>query len=131
MLYDGLCGFCDQTVRLALRARGGTIRFAPLQGSFADSVLERHEPLRGIDSLVLVEPAYGQRKERLYVKSGAVLRLAFHLGGVWRVLAVLYLVPRPFLDRAYDAFACHRHRILGRLDACLIPGPEVRSRFLC
>ncbi len=131
LLYDGLCGFCDRTVRFVLHFdRAGKFQFAPLQGPFAASVLLRHASLRGVDSLILVEPGEPGREERLHVRSGAVLRIAFHLGGPWRALGIFLLVPRPFRDRAYDAFARHRYRLLGRLDECLVPGHEVRSRFL-
>ena len=131
LLYDGLCGFCDRTVQLVLRAdRQGTIRFASLQGEFAASVLECHTLIRGVDSLVFIEPGDDDETGRLHVRSGAVLRIAWHLGGAWRVLVVFRLVPRPFRDWVYDLFARNRYRIFGRLDACPIPPPEVRSRFV-
>ena len=131
LLYDGLCGFCDRTVQLVLRAdRRGTIRFTPLQGKFAASVLERHALIQGVDSLVFIEPGEEEENLRLHVRSGAVLRIAWHLGSAWRVLVVFRLVPRAFRDWAYDVFARHRYRIFGRLDACPIPPPEVRSRFV-
>ena len=131
LLYDDLCGFCDRTVQLVLRAdRRGTIRFAPLQGEFATSVLERHALLRGVDSLVFIEPGDEEEIGNFHVRSGAVLRIAWHLRGAWRVLVVFRLVPRPFRDWAYDVFARHRYRMFGRLDACPIPPPEVRSRFI-
>ena len=131
LLYDGLCGFCDRTVQLVLRVdRRGTIRFAPLGGEFAASVLERHARLGGVDSIVFVEPGDEKGNVRLHVRSGAMLRIAWHLGGAWRAFVVFRLVPRTFRDWAYDAFARQRYRIFGRLDACPIPSPEVRSRFL-
>jgi predicted DCC family thiol-disulfide oxidoreductase YuxK len=128
LLYDGMCGFCDRTVHLVLRVdRRGVFRFAPLQGEFAASVLGRHASLRGIDSLILVESG---TQQHVHVRSGAVLRIAWHLGGPWRALGVFRLVPRPLRDWAYDAFARRRYRIFGRLHACSIPSPDAHSRFL-
>jgi len=131
MLYDGLCGFCDRTVQLVLRYdRRGTMRFAPLQGAFAQAVLRRHPTLQGVDSLVVVDPDTASGDERVHVRSEAALAIAQYLGGAWRALAVLRLVPRPLRDWGYDLFARYRYRVFGRFDACPLPSPEVRSRFI-
>ena len=131
LLYDGVCGFCDRTVRLILRFdRRGVFRFAPLQGDFAGDVVSRHSSLQGIDSLVLVEPAQGSAPEAVHVRSGAFIRTARHLGGAWRLLMVLAVIPRPLRDWAYDMFARHRYGIFGRFETCPVPSPDERSRFL-
>jgi len=131
LLYDGVCGFCDRTVRMILSAdRGSTFRFAPLEGDFARGVIARHPILRGIDSLVLVEPGKGGAADSVHVRSGALLRTARYLGGPWRLMTVLALIPRPLRDWAYDVFARRRYRIFGRFEACPVPPPDVRGRYL-
>jgi len=130
LLYDGECGVCDATVQAVLRADpGGPLRFAALQGSFAERVISRHPRLRDVDSLVLVrtDPHGG---EYIDIRSDAALALAEYLGGVWRLLRVGRLVPRRIRDGAYDLFARHRHRLLTRPDQCLVPSPGERVRFL-
>ena len=130
LLYDGLCGLCDRTVQMVLRAdRRGVLRFAPLQGDFAAELFERHPRVRAVDSLVLVEPD-GAGGERVRVRSDAALALARHIGGAWRLAAVLRVVPPPLRDAAYDLVARTRYRIFGRRDACRIPDPAERSRFI-
>lgn len=130
LLYDGLCGLCDGTVQAALRwDRRGTVRFAPLQGDFAAEVLGRHPELSGVDSLVLVEPGVGGA-ERVRVRSDAALALAGHLGGPVSLLRVFRLVPRVLRDAVYDGIARIRYRVFGRRDACRIPEPAERERFL-
>jgi predicted DCC family thiol-disulfide oxidoreductase YuxK len=131
LLYDGLCGFCDRTVQLVLAAdRRGRIRFAPLQGDFARRVLDAHPRLADVDSLVLVEAEGTLKHARVHVRSSAVLALARHVGGVWSLLEILRLIPRPLRDWAYDAFARRRYRIFGKLDECKIPSAEMKARFL-
>ncbi len=131
MLYDGLCGFCDRTVQLVLRFdRKGAMRFATLQGTHARQMLSRHPSLHGVDSLVIVEPATVNRDGRVHVRSDAVLAIARYLGGAWRTLSVLRVIPRPLRDWAYDQFAKRRYRIFGKFDACPILPPEVRARFI-
>ena len=129
LLYDGVCGFCNRTVQLVLRHdHARLIRFAPLQGDTARTLLHAHPELIGTDSLVLVErDAAG---ERISVRSDGALRLAACLGWPWRALGILTLVPRPLRDWGYDRFATVRYRLFGRFDACPLPAPEVRARFL-
>jgi len=131
LLYDGLCGFCDRTVRLLLRVDPrGAFRFAPLGGTFASDVLSRHPHLANVDSIVLVEPDSECGRERVWVRSAALLHTASDLGGAWRLLTILWLIPRPLRDWGYDVFARRRYRLFGRFAACPVPPPEVRTRFL-
>jgi predicted DCC family thiol-disulfide oxidoreductase YuxK len=130
LLYDGLCGFCDGTVQYVLsRDPGGALRFAALQGEYAQGVLSRHAGLHGVDSLVLVVTTDGVA-ERILVRSDAALELARYLGGAWRLVQVLRVVPRPIRDGAYDLFARWRYRLFGRRAACRIPQAAERDRFI-
>jgi predicted DCC family thiol-disulfide oxidoreductase YuxK len=131
LLYDGACGFCAESVRLVLRhERRHTLRFAALQSPVGETVRARHPEIAGIDSMIWVEPAADGRAERVYVRSDAALRIAGYLGGAWSALAPARLLPRFVRDRTYDFIARHRHRISGSLDACLVPPPATRERFL-
>jgi predicted DCC family thiol-disulfide oxidoreductase YuxK len=130
LLYDGLCGFCDGTVQFILKHdRRGTLRFATLQGNFARDVIARHPEVAGVDSLVLVEPDDASG-EKVSVRSEGALRVARYLGGAWHLARVVAIVPRPFRDWAYDAFARVRYRVFGKYDSCPIPTPEQRARFI-
>ena len=131
LLYDGLCGFCDGTVQFILKHdRRGTLRFATLQGDFARDVIARHPELAGVDSLVLVEPDPASGNERVYVRSDGALHVARYLGGAWKLARATAIVPRFLRDLAYDGFARIRYRVFGRYDACPIPTPEQRARFI-
>ena len=126
VLYDGVCGFCNQSVQLILRHdRRGRFRFAALQSEVGQALLERHGlPTDDMDTFVLVEDG------RAYLRSTGALRVARGLGGAWRLASVLAVIPRPVRDFFYDLVARYRYRIFGKLDACMLPPPEVRSRFL-
>ncbi len=107
------------------------MRFAALQGRFAEQLFARHPALRSVDSLLLVRNSGVRDAEHVSVRSEAVVEVGHYLGGSWRLAAgVLLLVPRPLRDWAYDAFARRRVRLFGRYDACPIPAPEVRARFI-
>lgn len=129
LLYDGVCGLCNQTVQLILRHdHRGDLRFAALQSAYGKRILARHPELRGTDSLVYVETRSGE--EHVQTRSEAALRLASYLGGGWALLLVFRLVPRSVRDYFYDLLARHRYAWFGHYDHCLLPSPDVRSRFL-
>ena len=131
LLYDGLCGFCDGTVQFVLaRDRRRRLRFAALQGEYARALMERHPVLATVDSLILVERDDPSGAERVYLRSEGVLRVARHLGGLWRLAALAKVLPRSLRDLAYDGFARNRYRVFGRRLACSIPTPEQRALFL-
>jgi len=65
-----------------------------------------------------------------YGKLRAVVEIAIRLGGVWRVAAVLRLLPAPLGDWAYDRVARNRYALFGRRDACWAPAPELEDRFI-
>lgn len=130
VFYDGLCGFCDASVQRVLAAdRRGVLAFAPLQGETARAALARHPVDPVLDSALVLLDA-GQPGERLVARSTATLATARAVGGWFRLLDVLRLVPRPLRDRAYDFVARRRKRWFGILAQCRVPTPEQRSRFL-
>jgi predicted DCC family thiol-disulfide oxidoreductase YuxK len=127
VFFDGVCGLCDKTVRFLVRHdRRDRLRFAPLQGETARRVLP---PLGGrpeeLDTIYVVTAA-----GKLLQRSRAVLFAVTALGGGWRLLGILRVVPRPILDLGYRLVARLRYRLFGRFETCSIPSPEERSRFL-
>ena len=130
LLYDGVCGFCNKTVQLLLDVdKRKTLRFAALQSGFGGQVLARHAELANVDSVIYVEGA-GTENERVFVRSVAALHIASYLGGFWKIFLAAYIIPRPLRDAAYDLIARYRYRFFGKHDACMLPAPEVRARFL-
>jgi predicted DCC family thiol-disulfide oxidoreductase YuxK len=129
LLYDGVCGFCNKSVQMILdHDRRGEIRFAALQSDYGLRMVERHPELRGVDSVVYVEPTPGG--ERVHVRSDAALKVAAYLGGFWKLFLAAKVMPRPLRDYFYDLFARNRYKFFGKYDSCMLPPPEVRERFL-
>ena len=60
----------------------------------------------------------------------AALEIARRIGGVWSLLAVFRRVPRPIRNAVYDWIARHRYRWFGKTEACMIPRPEWKKRFV-
>jgi predicted DCC family thiol-disulfide oxidoreductase YuxK len=128
VLFDGVCNLCNGAVNFLIdRDPRGELRFAALQSPAAVALLRslgHAPPSPEPDSILLVEDG------RVYERSTAAIRIARHLGGAWRLLAVLVVVPRPLRDAVYRFIAAHRYRWFGKADTCRIPTPELQARFL-
>jgi predicted DCC family thiol-disulfide oxidoreductase YuxK len=130
VLFDGVCAFCNGAVGwLMRRDPDGRLRFAPLQGETAARLRARHPEIPAdLDTIVFVETVAG--RERVSLRSEAVLRACAAIAGAPRWMRWLALVPRPLADLGYWLFARVRYRVFGRLDACRVPLPGERSRIL-
>jgi predicted DCC family thiol-disulfide oxidoreductase YuxK len=124
VLFDGVCNFCNGSVNFIIEHdRQGYFRFAPLQSEIGKEYIEKFG-LSELDSVILVED------EKVYTHSTAALRIAKRLDGPWSWFYALIIVPRPLRDFFYKLFAKYRYRLFGKQDACMLPTPEIRSRFL-
>lgn len=127
VFYDGVCGLCDRWVRFFLkRDKQRTLRFAPLQGETAKARNDLPAELRTV--VFILRP--GAADEQIFTRSEAALRLLDHVGGFWRIVSWLRIVPRPIRDWVYDAIAQRRYRWFGKFESCPLPPPEWRDRFL-
>jgi predicted DCC family thiol-disulfide oxidoreductase YuxK len=132
VLYDGVCGLCNRLVRFVLkRDRSDKFRFAALQSDFARNLLKRHNQVPdALDTFYLVLD-HSQPTERLLTRSKATIAVLEEFGGVWRLWGkLLRLVPRHFRDWQYNLVASNRYRLFGRYEACPLPDPKVRYKFL-
>jgi predicted DCC family thiol-disulfide oxidoreductase YuxK len=126
VLFDGVCRFCNAGVNFLIdhdsKAR---LRFAALQSSTGQRLLEKFGlATNRFDTMVLVEGG------RCYVRSTAALRIATYLDGYWWLLAGALFLPAFLRDWPYSLLARNRYRWFGTLEACRVPTPEIRRRFL-
>ena len=131
IVFDGVCVLCNGWVGFLLRHdRGARYRFAAMQSDAGRALLATH----GLDpedptSFLLIEHGVAQAP-RISTDSDAIRRVLVGLGGGWRVANLIALVPRGMRDAAYRWLARNRYRWFGRHDACLLPSPGHRQRFL-
>ncbi len=62
--------------------------------------------------------------------STAALRVTKKLDGAWSRLYAFIIIPKPIRDFFYKLFAKNRYKLFGKQDACMMPTPEIRARFL-
>jgi len=65
-----------------------------------------------------------------WVRSDAVIEIAWRLPWPWRSCAIASVLPRPFRDAIYRWVARNRVRWFGNANACALPSPELLSRLL-
>jgi predicted DCC family thiol-disulfide oxidoreductase YuxK len=125
VLYDGECGFCDRLVQWLLRHdRKGILSYAPLQGETAKPFVSGD-----VDTMVFVERG-DDGATRVYERSRGVFRILRRLGGIWRVISWLRVLPRFVTDAGYRLIARNRIRWFGRVESCRVPDAAVKARFL-
>jgi predicted DCC family thiol-disulfide oxidoreductase YuxK len=135
MLYDGLCGFCNWSVRWVIkRDRHDRFRFAPQQSALAEAVLARHgvdqRAMLAANSVYLVL-GYNLAAEQLLCRSDVTVQVLRLLGGGWELLGrLLGAVPRFLRDACYTLVAQIRFRIAGRYNSCPLPSVAERAKFL-
>jgi predicted DCC family thiol-disulfide oxidoreductase YuxK len=126
VLYDGACGLCHRSVKFILRhERHATLLFAPLQGETAAALRARYPSIPdSLDTVVLID------NDRAYLRSKAFLYVAKYLRGFWHAGYWFRWLPGPLLNLVYRFIATLRYPVWGKVDACELPSPEQRSRFL-
>ena len=126
ILFDGVCNLCNGFVQFVIeRDPEARFRFAALQSDAARRLVGGLRiPGSLPDSIVLVEDG------RAFLKSTAALRIARGLRAPWPLAYGLVVVPRALRDRVYDLVARRRYGWFGRRDTCMVPAPELRSRFI-
>jgi predicted DCC family thiol-disulfide oxidoreductase YuxK len=126
LLYDGVCGLCARSVRWILHhERDHAVVFAPLQGETAAALRARLPRIpTELSTVVLVDG------DRVHLRSKAFLHVAGHLRAPWRWGHAFRWLPGFALDGLYWVVARLRYRLFGKHDACELPAPEQRARFL-
>jgi predicted DCC family thiol-disulfide oxidoreductase YuxK len=125
IVFDGICVLCNGWVRFLLRHdRTGRYRFAAMQSPGGRALLSAH----GLDaddpaSFLLVEDG------RAWTDSDAIRRVLVGLGGIWRMAALIALVPRVVRDPIYRAIARNRYRWFGTT-VCHLPSEAQTGRFV-
>jgi predicted DCC family thiol-disulfide oxidoreductase YuxK len=125
--FDGYCVLCSRFVAFCLaRDPNGRLKFASAQSALGHRVLDALAlPDNTLDRTILLIDG-----DAVYTRSTAVLRALRHLDGPVRWLQPLLLFPAVLRDPIYDIVARSRYRWFGRRDACFVPTPQTRDRFI-
>lgn len=126
ILFDGVCNLCNSSVQFIIaRDAKAQFRFASLQSAYGQRQMSKFNlPASELNSVLLIKDG------KLYQKSSAALHIARMLSGAWPLMFAFIIVP-PFIRNAvYDFIASNRYKWFGKKDECMIPTPELKSRFI-
>ncbi len=126
ILFDGVCNLCNAAVQWVIeRDRRARFRFGALQSEAGRAALRASVAAADLpDSIVLLDA------DGAHVRSDAAIRIARGLGFPWSLAAAAAVVPRPLRDAVYSWVARNRYRWFGRRESCMVPTPELASRFV-
>jgi predicted DCC family thiol-disulfide oxidoreductase YuxK len=135
ILFDGVCNFCNGAINFVLKQdKKGIFRFAPLQSEAGQKLLQQYNlSTKDFDSFVLIDDARPDDpvgRGKVYKKSSASLQVMNKLPWYWKEMQILRIIPTIFRDAIYDFIARNRYKWFGKKEQCMIPTPEIRSRFL-
>lgn len=126
LLFDGVCNLCNSSVQFIIeRDPQSKFQFASLQSDIGQELLDHFQANSGsLDSVVLIKHG------KLYSRSSAALQVLKTLGGGWSLLYAFIIIPKPIRDFVYDWIARNRYKWFGKKDACWLPTPDLKARFL-
>jgi predicted DCC family thiol-disulfide oxidoreductase YuxK len=125
ILFDGVCVLCSRSVQFVLkRDRDAWFRFTPIQSPHGRALAQR----LGISADAPETNAVVARG-RAHLKADSSIEVLRRLPGhAWSRLFAL--VPRWLRDFVYDCVATNRYRVFGRTESCMVPTPELNTRFV-
>ena len=126
ILFDGVCNLCNGAINFIIKHDPkGIFKFASLQGETGKQLLAQHtiDP-QETDSIVLID------NHQVSVKSSAALRIAKNLNQGYPLLFGFMIIPTFIRNGVYDFIAANRYKWFGKKESCMLPTPELRSRFL-
>lgn len=122
VVFDGVCMLCSSSIQFILRHdRASRFRFLVAQSALGQALYRHYGlPAQNFDTVLVIDEG------RLHTRLDAAAAVLGRLPMPWPLLSFVRWLP----GALYDLVAKRRYRWFGRSEACLIPSPELRDRFL-
>ncbi len=126
ILFDGVCNLCSGAVQFFIkRDKDAILKYASLQSESGQALLQEYGlPLTQFNSFVFIH------NKKVYLRSSAALQAVRMLSAPLNWLYGFIIVPRFIRDGVYNIIAKNRYKWFGQQESCMIPTPELKSRFL-
>ena len=127
ILFDGVCNLCNSSVQYVIKHdKKQRFMFTALQSETGKKIIKHFNiDTRKVDSIILYTPEKG-----ITYKSTAALKVAAQLGFPTNILSIFLIIPSFISNWVYDVIAKNRYKWYGKKEACMIPTPELKSKFL-
>ncbi|MDC0380316.1 DUF393 domain-containing protein [Flavobacteriaceae bacterium] len=126
ILYDGKCGFCNNSVMyIAKNDRENQFTFVSSLSGFGKELLTKNN-IVGLEqkTIILIDD-----KDKVYIKSEAIKSILIKIPKLRIVSYLLLLFPKRLMDYFYMIISKRRKRIL-KTENCKIPSLEIRQKFI-
>lgn len=126
ILFDGVCNLCNRSVQFVIKHDPKeNFLFASLQSETGQKLLQQYQlPVNNFNSFVLIE------NQKIYTRSTAALKVAIKLNGLIKLMYAFIIVPKFIRDGIYKWISNNRYKWFGKREACMIPTPQLKARFL-
>lgn len=126
ILFDGVCNLCNGFVQFVIkRDPHAKFKFGTLQSNKAiELLIPHHINPEELNSVIFIE------NNKVYTQSDAAIKIAQHLGSAWPLAASLLIIPKFIRNAVYRFIAKNRYRWFGKKMQCMVPSPDLKSRFL-
>ena len=127
ILFDGVCNLCESSVQFVIKHdKKDIFRFVAIQSDLGQEIIKHIGiDISKTDSTILYEPGIAY-----YYKAEAAFKIVKELGGMYSFLSLFSVFPNAVLNYVYDYVAKNRYQWYGKKEACLIPTPELKAKFL-
>jgi predicted DCC family thiol-disulfide oxidoreductase YuxK len=124
IIYDQECAFCTWWVLFVLkRDTEKKYLFTSLQSPTAQTFFEINQITDPVMIWLLVSDGTH------YNRSGASIRIISGLGGIYRLVTIALLVPRPIRDWVYTLISNHRKALI-KNNVCPIVPEDYSQQFI-
>lgn len=126
VLFDGVCNLCNGAINFLIdHDKDNKLLFASLQSDFGQGALKDYGMnTSDFDTFVFLKDG------KMFTRSQGALEVIDVLGGAWSSLYMFRFVPSFLRDGIYKIVAKNRYRLFGQRDACRMPTPELKAKFL-
>lgn len=127
ILFDGICNLCNSSIQYVIKHdKKDVFMFATLQSNVGKQIIEHFRiDTKNVDSILLYSNENGLKS-----KSSAALQISKYLGFPINLWSVFLIVPVFIRNMVYDFVAKNRYKWYGKKEECMIPTPELKSKFL-
>ena len=127
VLFDGICNLCNSSVQYVIKHdKNNIFMFTALQSMVGQQIIKEYNiDKTKTDSILLFSGEKG-----ISNKSTATLKIASKLGFPINLISIFLIIPAFIRNWVYDFIAKNRYKWYGKKESCMIPTPELKSKFL-
>ncbi|WP_281310017.1 thiol-disulfide oxidoreductase DCC family protein [Flavobacterium flavigenum] len=127
ILFDGVCNLCNSAVQFIIKHDNKDVfRFVALQSDLGKEICT----YIGVDQTKIGSIILYHQGIAYYYKSSAAIEIANELAGIYSLISIFKIFPEKLRNYIYDYIAGNRYKWYGKKESCMIPTPELKTKFL-